>query len=246
MNINDVLDGLKALGSEQTWIVASAMLIASTISMAILQIVKEISPLRRYVQRLWVDAWLKNGMQGTVANHQASDAQAADAEEVWAKLKRDVEELTTGGNKNALYELPPDDMISQFNAASVIVLDERHEDFLRVLARGAQPADIETVLGGQPGTGLTTPYFDARNRCARRIQRNLEGLRISMSYRWRRAMQGTALLLTVLLVEIALCLRGPMDRYTLLWGAILGLVGGYLAPIMRDLVAALQRLREPI
>jgi hypothetical protein len=247
--LHEVLQALVDLGAGQTWDVALALLVASTVSMAVLQIFKEMTPLRRVTQERWVIAWFKkNEPEFTTAWTGSSEQGNRPGLRDPDQLSSDLVELATGGDKEALYELPPEDMYEQMSAAAVIVLDEPHRypSLLYALASGADVPDLITVENMQPTGGSTTLYFDARNRCSRRIQRNLEGMRISIAYRWRRWLQGTALVLTVLVLEFALAMHGAKSESEYVWAAVLGLVGGYLAPIMRDLVAALQKLREPV
>jgi hypothetical protein len=57
-------------------------------------------------------------------------------------------------------------------------------------------------------------------------------------------MQLTSISLTVAFVELAIVANVRYDLVTLLVGVVLGIVGGYLAPVTRDVVAALQSLRK--
>jgi hypothetical protein len=97
-------------------------------------------------------------------------------------------ELATGGIRDALYDLPIEDMVVQMNLAAQIALDAPHpyEALLRVLARGVPPADLNVVLKVQADATSPSEYFDARTRVARRIQRSLDGVRIAGgNFRWQ-------------------------------------------------------------
>ena len=57
-------------------------------------------------------------------------------------------------------------------------------------------------------------------------------------------MQCFSLTLTVLIVELAVAALPDSRFMTFVLALPIGLVGGYLAPIARDLLAALQNLRS--
>jgi hypothetical protein len=156
----------------------------------------------------------------------------------------DLIELSVGGEEKAFADLPPEELIVQSNAAAIIALDEAdaYRRLVAVLACGSSRPDLECVFAGQPSNGPASPYFDCRNRVARRIQRSLEGLRIALSWDWKFWMQVISLILTVVVVELAVAMNKLPDSNYLV-AIPIAIVGSYLAPITRDLVAALQRLR---
>jgi len=138
--------------------------------------------------------------------------------------------------------------VAQMNAAAQAALDypRRHAGLLEVLARGADPADLNAVAATPETEAARKEYMEARSRVGHRIQRNLDGFQISLSARWRWLMQLVAIAGTVLLVEIAVFGFAAIkaNTATVLVAGLLGLAGGYLAPVTRDIVAAVQSLRK--
>jgi hypothetical protein len=161
-------------------------------------------------------------------------------------------ELATGGDDRAFYELAIEQMVAQMNAAVQITLDypKLYRDLLVVMSQGAALDDVIAVLSHSPtGTrGKRTPpqdeYLEARARVSHRIQRNLDAIQISLGSRWRFYMQLIALVLSTALLEGAILSVAGATVGTALIGLVIGVVGGYLAPVSRDLVAALQSLRK--
>lgn len=264
--LTTILAALSALGSGVTWSAIGALAAAGTIAMAILQVIKELSPLREWFQKRWFESWIDSRfadfntsieittstVHGAVANPtngngEASQSNARRADATPTIAKKDVVELATGGLACALYGLPADDMAAQINLAAQITLDTpvRYKELLAVLSDGVSLEDLTTVMKGQPTSGSTQEYFDARARVGRRIQRNLDGVRIALGSRWKLWMQIASLALSTVVVELAVAANGNANFDSFLLALPIGIVGGYLAPISRDLVAALQQLRNP-
>ena len=91
----------------------------------------------------------------------------------------------------------------------------------------------------------TKQYLEARTRVGHRIQRNLDAVQIALGSRWQFWMQSTAVILSILVLEAAVvAVGGATNLSALLLAVPVGILGGYLAPVVRDLVAALQTLRN--
>jgi hypothetical protein len=246
-NISDGIAGLS--GTALTF--AGALAIAGTLAMAILQVIKELTPVRRGYQRRWLDRWFETRAEKfTVEAVNAGpnvilrDRLPVDA----AKAQLTLVELATGGEINAFYDLTIEQVVAQMNAAAQIALEYPHTYFplLVVLSQGAEVEDVARVVT-RAEMGIREPdpaALDARNRVGHRIQRNLDGIQIALGSRWRLWMQLTSICLTVAFVEVAIIANVKYDLLTLLVGVVLGIVGGYLAPVTRDVVAALQSLRK--
>lgn len=290
----EVSNALRAFVEGASWSAFLALAAAGTIAMAVLQLVKELTPVRLWYQQHWVESWLVR--QDWIARHSGDAKAAANAmrnaakaatdaskamelaransvsegrqdgadedaqpllladvadwnafEERAATAKAQLVELSTGGFAGAFYVLPAEDMVAQMNQAALITLDapSRYEVLLRSLAAGLTAEDIAVVIAGQPLPPQSTQaYFDARNRAARRMQRNLEGVRLALGNAWKFWMQLTSVALTSLIVELIVAYSPQGDSQTLWLALPVGIVGGYLAPVTRDLIATLQRLRR--
>lgn len=228
-----------ASGHALTFVLSLAAV--GTISMALIQVVKELAPVRRWYQKRWLTAWLAR--QIAKAEPIEADLPAASPD-----LVRDaLVELATGGDERAMFDLSADQMVAQMNAAAQMALDypQLNKPLLRALSAGASRDDLMLIfLLSSPDeeASPSSTFNDARNRVGHRLQRNLDGLMIALGNDWRWWMHFCAIGLTILLVEAAAISYG-LSASQLLLAAFIGLIGGYLAPIARDLVAALQSLR---
>jgi len=158
-------------------------------------------------------------------------------------------ELSAGGEENAFYDLVIEQMVAQMNAAAQITLEYPQVYFplLSILSQGASIDDVTRIVTRAMNEEQQPDQrdLDARNRVGHRIQRNLDGIQIALGSRWKLWMQIVAITLTVLFVEIAIVTNVKDYTFsTLLMGVVLGIVGGYLAPVTRDVVAALQTIRK--
>jgi len=87
-------------------------------------------------------------------------------------------------------------------------------------------------------------YKAARNRVSHRIQRSVDGLQIAMGVRWKLVMQGAALGLSLVIAvwiapRLAAAARMPVG-----FEIAAGLIGGFLAPIFRDLLSIIEKFRK--
>jgi hypothetical protein len=231
---------------------AGALAIAGTIAMAFLQLLKDLTPIRRWYQNYWLTSWFKErakmfNSEAKKIHEKAKNIVPVDA----AKAQSTLTDLATGGEEKAFYDLEIQQVVAQMNAAAQIALEYPHLHFplLAILSQGASIDDVYEVLestGSQTTKQLNQAALDARNRVGHRIQRNLDGIQIACGSRWKYCMQAVSIVLTVLFVEIAIFTTVAQDERSaaLFVGLFLGLAGGYLAPVTRDVVAALQNLRK--
>ena len=131
-------------------------------------------------------------------------------------------------------------------AAAQVTLDDpkRYSLLLNVLAFHASDEDLKAVLNGQPVDASTQAYFEARNRVTRRIERNMEGIKLAMGSRWKFLMQAMALTFTIAIVEITVICSHPANPLTYAAAIPIGIVGGYFAPITHDLLGLIQSFRK--
>jgi len=249
--LKSISDGVAGLsGTALTF--AGALAIAGTLAMAILQLIKELTLIRRGYQRRWLERWFR-----VRAEKFTVDAVNAGTNVILSaflpldsrKAQSTLVELATGGEANAFYDLAVEQVVAQMNAAAQIALEypDAYFPLLAVLSQGANIADVAKVVAhAEARTREPDPVaLDARNRVGHRIQRNLDGIQIALGNRWKLWMQSASITLTVLFVELAIVTNvTDFNFQTLLVGVVLGIVGGYVAPVTRDVVAALQSLRK--
>jgi hypothetical protein len=245
---------ITAIASIATWQSVGVITAAGTIAMAILQLIKDLSPLRRWYQQAWLDSWTEKHTSDFNADlEKAGDTGRSLPQASAMQAKSLLVELATGGEMRAFYELPIEQMVAQMNAAVQITLDypKKYCGLLVVLSDGADIDDVAVVVGQSPeGSkarkgGPSKGYLEARTRVGHRIQRNLDAVQISLGSDWQFWMQVTAVILSTLVLEAGVVLATrTFDGKAMLLAVPVGILSGYLAPIARDLVAALQSLRK--
>ena len=175
-----------------------------------------------------------------------------------AAIRSQLIQLAAGGDESALFGLPIDKLAGQINVAAGTVIESpaHYPELLRVLSYGATEDDIALLVETDPKklqtidptsetASLRIDYADARTRISHQIQRNIDKLQLSASQGWTRLNQGLSLVVSVALglLPVLLARFFPAES-TLLHVAgfvplsiVLSLVGGFLAPILRDLAA---------
>jgi len=218
------------------------------VTMALLQLVKDLLPSRRAFQRRWFEGWfMASAGRAMVGPSRAEDA------------LRSLIDLATAGDAKALYDLPVEQFAGQINAAVQSVLDypERYGDVMRILAQRADPEDIEGLCKGRPVEqdqegekeyqAAIDGYLQKRNRVAQHIQRSLDAVQIAMGGRWRAILQWLSVMLSTVIIMAALTVYGGREFWTgahFAYALIVAVLGGFIAPVARDLVAAMESLRN--
>ena len=220
----------------------SAMAAVGVLSMAIVQTLKDMLPLRNSYQRRFLRRWLASkraAARSEFATHVNVDI-----------AEHDLVRLATSGDAKAFYDIPIEQLCGQMGAALQVALDYpgKHAALLRLVAALADPEDVERLIASTApaqGEKRAQADVDARARVMHHVQRAIDGLQISASYRWKLYLQiasfATSLVVTVLAVGVH---AGGAPAAKDVPGIVLvGIVGGFLAPVARDLLAALQKLR---
>jgi hypothetical protein len=188
--------------------------------------------------------------------HDVEFAKAPDP----ARAESDLIKLATDGDSKALYDLPIEQLCGQLNAAAQVVLDQPrdHLDLMRCVASVADPSDIARVMfppREAKGPRPTDPgeaqsrydsFIDARTRVTHQIQRAIDALQVSVGFRWKFYLQLASIVLSGVIAGLAVWIFGkiPGLGQRLLATLVVGVLGGFLAPVARDVVAALQQLRK--
>ncbi len=160
--------------------------------------------------------------------------------------------LLAGGDKHrGFYDLPIQNISGQISLAAQTVLESPNTYYhlLHALLGKSQEKrdvqlDVQIVTEMSSRTNLEDPlYFEARNRLANHIQRNIDVLQISTTFLWKRWMQ---LFCVVTSFGIALCgtllFANNVGSTTQIITIILtGYLGAFLATFIRDLFGLLQR-----
>ncbi len=228
----------------------TATLTVGLLSMALIQVFKDLLPVRRWFQRYWVRQWLERRLSG-------GRLEPSHIE----KVEFDLVQLATDGDSKSFYDLPIEQLCGQLNAAAQAVLDHprEHEVLLRCLAAKASSEDVAKVLEcsamyrEQSGTKLEGPdrsaftnCVDARNRVAHQIQRAIDALQLSAGNRWKLWIQifsiGLSGIIALAGVSFFGDVSGELKRIEIT--VAIAILGGFFAPVARDLIAGLQSVRK--
>jgi hypothetical protein len=236
--------------AEAVWRLALIALAIATTATAVVQLLKDLLPVRRWFQRSFLNTWFWKRLEERSIAMPAADFKDAEA---------DLIHLATGGDYNAFYDLETAQLCGQMNSAAQAALayPNRHPNLLRYLAPEADFKDIDIVTAtadpdsaknpdvpvGQPEGG--NALLDARNRLAHHLQRSIDALQISMSFRWK---------LIVQILVYCVCLGASFTsvyavnssaQYNFVEALTIGIVAGFLSPVFSDLAAVINRLRKP-
>jgi hypothetical protein len=236
----------KGLTTITNWVKVWAVPLAAigTVSMALLQIAKNILPLRSAFQRKALREWLRT---------RGEDA-AGDAE-------KDLIELTTAGDAEAFYNSSIEDLCGQMKGAVPVILDypDKHEKLLRCLASEASDKDTVLLLNPpamdlffKPAAHSTREekeevrlYAAAKLRVGVQVRCAIDAIQSHVGFRWKRRLQILSLLLSAALGLIALFVSADAGVYPSIGATlVVGLLAGFLAPVARDLVAAVEKWRS--
>jgi hypothetical protein len=205
----------------------TALVALSGLTMSLIQVAKDLLSLRMWFHHVRVRRWL-----GTTT-----------------ALEDDLLRIAAARNDRALYDAELEDVCVQLSAATQMLVDYPGEapDLLRRIAQAAKAEDLDLIIkanGAQPDNPHARQrLFDARNRVRALTHRAVEIFKLSTAADWRRYLQIAALVLSVLIALLALILSGGLRERpaTVIWMA---LIAGFLAPVARDLLAAVQQLRR--
>lgn len=235
--------GLKAIS---TWVTTWGIPLAAigTISMALLQTAKNIFPLRRRFQETRIAAWLRG------RNAEAAPDAAAD-----------LVALVTAGDWDAFYNSEIEQVCGQIKNSLTAVLDypDRHAELIACLASTAARGDIDNLFhpphadiflkAAHQSTAeerdAIRQYAIAKMRVGAEMRCAVDAVQSSISFRWKRRLQIISLVLCAVVGIIALQLGAKPGLAPTLGGSIvIGLLSGFLAPVARDLVAAIENWRS--
>jgi hypothetical protein len=254
MDLNAILQRGVDEASQTLLAFLTAVAGVGALSMALIQATKDLAPIRRWFQRRWLRTWLAARAKSAVESFGALDLRGPDAR----KAEQELVLLAAAGEGDALYDLPIEQLCGQLNAAIQVALDypDRYPDAVGCLAATAHASDLRNLLRPpdkvrvaraelSPAEAAEVEAFvDARNRVNHQVQRAVDALQIAAGFRWKWTLQLAAVLLSGVIAAWAFAVYGQAGLgQGILVFFVVGILGGFLAPVTRDLVAALQSLR---
>ncbi len=223
------------------WPLASAALAIAAIATAIVQLLKDLLPIRRGFQRQFLAAWFLERFS----------ARKAIEHEHLLEAETDLIRLATGGDRSAFYDLDPPQLCGQMNSAAQMALayPDRHPALLRFLAPEADETDIQTIVQHaqltpeQKKSASVDPVLDARNRVTHHLQRSIDALQIAMTFRWKFCLQ--IVIYTICLVLAFVCLFTVKGgQFTIAEAFAVAIVAGFLSPVISDFAVTINRWRK--
>ena len=219
----------------------SALVALSGLTMSLIQVAKELLLLRKRFHRRRVLEWLHPSLEIPALQELMASRPVA--------LEEDLLQIAAAGNAGALYDAELEDVCVQLSAATQMLVDYPGQapDLLRRIARASRAGDLDLIIekdGSQPDSPHDRQLvFDARNRVRALTHRSVETFKLSTAAHWRRRMQIAAFILSVLISLVALIMTGGL-RNRPFAVFLTALFAGFLAPVARDLLAAVQQLRR--
>jgi len=156
--------------------------------------------------------------------------------------EKDLLTIAVDGDSGALFDLQIEQLCGQFTAAIQIVLEYPtiHPDLLKITASQATAADIALVLAG-PGPNPAQAFLDARNRVTHQCQRAIDALQITCGHQWTWLLQIASILVSLAIAWAALAKTDLNASFASV--IITALLAGFLAPVAKDVLAIVSRLR---
>jgi hypothetical protein len=187
----------------------------------------------------------------------------SDSEGVIVALA-DLVNLATAGDEKALFELPIEQFCGQTNAALQLALDHppSHVALIWCLGHLTQSEDLDAVLSPPTATLRKAQnelnesdrqeldkYTNARVRLSHQLQRAIDGFQVATGSRWKLIFQMASIGISLALAFVAMLFAGaeyfrekPVEAIVTCVG--IGLAAGFIGPVSRDLLSALQSFKK--
>lgn len=180
-------------------------------------------------------------------------------------LERELISLATAGDQDAFYDLEIENLCDQIRKIVSILLDYplSHEKLLRCLARGGDANDVMILLSAARAESkpLAAQSNDiakhqsrqiaaAKSRVLSQVRCSVDAIQTTIGFRWKFWLQFASMMLSGVLGYIAvkqgmINAKDSQGNLPSFWTPILiGFLAGFLAPITRDLVAAIEQWRK--
>lgn len=213
------------------------------LSMSIVQAIKTLLPVPQFYQWLRTRWWLRACTREAKRN--LKEVVSVNA------VEKELVVIGAGGNTAAFYSSQGDEFVKQLTIIGRLVLNYPtnngrylpYGSVLAVLASNITKADFDLL--NQASKGPTPQQkLDAFNRVQQQMTQAISAFCISSTWWWQNGLHVAAFLTSFVLVYLAVRL-GLGGVKSTLSVALTALLGAFLAPVARDLVAAIQKLRSP-
>jgi hypothetical protein len=212
--------------------------------------------------RIAADSLVAKMFHEEIARRSKEKAFVPSEDSVMHLAMDDLVGLATAGDYEALFNLPIEQLCGQANAALQIAAEhpKKHAVLLWCMGHMNESSFLDSMLNPpeeelkksmkDADHSIIDAYAAARNRFAHQLQRAVDGFQISTGGRWKLVLQLASIGTSMLLVWLALLLNMGAGYFYhdffrgLTTSLIVGIAAGFVAPVARDLLAALQSLRK--
>src|SRR5258708_7279403 len=160
-----------------------ALSVIGGVTMALLQTIKDLLPVRQWFQKAALQKWMEEGKDEAQARKPDRPVSLENAE-------ADLLTLAVDGDASAFYDLQIEQFCGQFTAATKVVIEfpGSHFALLAITASKSSLADIDLLLPPPPSPA-TSQFVDARTRVTHQCQRAIDAFQISAGFRWKWILQ---------------------------------------------------------
>lgn len=263
-------------------------------TMAVLQMIKDIFPVRRAFLRTWMRTWVTAQWRddGVMAAWQAMRDCGSDlASEPGSDQRgrpslvdaawKSMVDLATAGDQKALFSLEPDKMVSRVQTAIKIAFTYplRHRELLltfcaggddvrqelatmialthreaRASAAAEAAAAAEEADGDEPPAEAAPPLTAGQRKAlataqahvSQWVQHSLVAMQIGLEGRWRFFLHVASVVVSAGFIFFGVMGQVNLAKisvYSWFGYLVLSVLGGFIAPVARDLVVAIKRMR---
>jgi hypothetical protein len=213
------------------WVIPIAAV--GSVSMAVIQAVKNQTPVRNWYQRYRIRRWILASIRENYSRSWFTrvktdlrirfslETKARTCEKKWlTSLEQKLILLCTSGDTEAFYDLPIDGLCDQIRKVISVIIDNPgpHKDLLALLARGASAEDIRLLLNAQEAdpTGSAPPppskdeaalqfrqFTAAKSRVLSQTRCSVDALQIAIGFRWKFWLQTASMVLSIVIGAVA-------------------------------------------
>lgn len=226
------------------------------LSAALVKALEDLSWIKSSINRNFLKAWFAERLRGNLFTLQRREHRIlglrapaiAPPEHSRNKPRGDAWsqaiELCAAGQERALTELDTAQICGQLNSAAQIVFQfpAQYRSLFEVFAAGAPAEDVAAIMAEHPAE-KNADHQNARTRISHYLQRSVDALHILLDARWKWWRHLAGFLFSagiVLVVMISKSTDHGNPGLFVFHLVVAALVGGFLAPVARGVVTAIQ------
>lgn len=211
-----------------------ALATLSTLTMALLEAIKSLTPVRRYFHGRVVKKWLER--QATCVREEPQ------APIIAAEAENTIIQMGADGERKAFFEMDGDALFQQLTQVLQLAVDYplNYPKVVTVVASRAAAHDMQVVLGKTSANEIERS--DAQRRVRQQVLQGLAALQVQTAQTWKNGMRCASFAVSFSIAYLALW-WGKGEK-SLIEFALVALLSALLAPVARDLVIAVEKLRQ--